>query len=224
MIRNIEMSTKGALVAFRSGAPRSAESCRTPVVPMSQEPEPAVAPLAFHSLYAQHVRFVWRSLRLLGVAPECLEDAVQDTFAVIARQLGSFEGRSTLSTWIFGIVQRVAANQRRTQRRKLASLLPLTGNVPCSEPGPQATAEATEVALAIERFCEQLSDERRRLFILALLEELPAPEIAAADGVPLNTLYSRIRSLRRELKAFLEQGDREFSSADPPSPSGVPDE
>jgi RNA polymerase sigma-70 factor, ECF subfamily len=203
------MSTKGVVVAFRSGAAPAAEGSR------SSADEAEVPP--FRTLYAQHVRFVWRSLRLLGVPAESLEDAVQDVFAVAARQLLSFEGRSSLSTWLFAIVQRVAANQRRTQRRKLAALRPLVEDVPCSEPGPQATAEAAEAALAIERFCERLSEERRRLFILALLEQVPAPEIAAADGVPLNTLYSRIRSLRLELESFLQQRELDPWS---PSPGG----
>jgi RNA polymerase sigma-70 factor (ECF subfamily) len=198
------MSSKGVLIAFPSGTCRSAGS----------EPRPAHASdhnqlLSFRAIYNEHARFVWRSLRLLGVAPEQLEDAVQDTFAVVARQLASFEGRSALSTWIFSIAQRVAANHRRTQRRKLGALEPLGGELPCAQPSPHASAEAAEAALAIEQFCAQLSDERRRLFILALLEGVPASEIAAADGVSINTLYSRIRSLRLELEEFLarrEQG------------------
>ena len=216
------MATKGVLVAFRSGAARDAEGSGAPAA-APRASEPPVAP-SFQTLYAQHVRFVWRSLRLLGVPAECLEDAVQDAFAVVARQLDGFEGRSLHSTWIFGIVQRVAANQRRTQRRKLAALRPLHGDLPCSEPGPQATAEAAEAALAIERFCERLTEERRRLFILALLEQVPAPEIAAADGVPLNTLYSRIRSLRRELESFLQQRERDPWATHAAGPSEVPDE
>jgi RNA polymerase sigma-70 factor (ECF subfamily) len=211
------MSTKGVLLAFPSGSPRSAAtSCETPAVPPSVgSPSPAcpvgapdLAPLSFPALYSEYARFVWRSLRLLGVAPECLEDAVQDTFAVVARQLSSFERRAALSTWIFAIAQRVAANQRRVQRRKLAALQPLAADPPCPQPSPQASAEAAEAALAIEQFCAQLDDERRRLFILALLEGVSATELAAADGVPSNTLYSRIRSLRLELKDFLARRER----------------
>jgi RNA polymerase sigma-70 factor (ECF subfamily) len=197
------MASKGVLIAFPSGTSRSTGS----------EPRAATAPehahaLSFRAVYNEHARFVWRSLRLLGVSPEHLEDAVQDTFAVVARQLASFEGRSALSTWIFSIAQRVAANQRRTQRRKLGALQPLDGDLPCAQPSPQASAEAAEAALAVEQFCAQLGEERRRLFILALLEGVPASEIAAADGVLTNTLYSRIRSLRLELEEFLARRER----------------
>jgi len=196
------MSSKGVLIAFPAGAPRSAGR-EAHATATSQSDG-----LSFPALYNQHARFVWRSLRLLGVAPEHLEDAVQDTFAVVARQLASFEGRSALSTWIFSIAQRVAANHRRTQRRKLGALEPLGGDLPCAQPSPHASAEAAEAAFAIEQFCTQLEDERRRLFILALLEGVPASEIAAADGLGINTLYSRIRSLRLELEEFLAHRER----------------
>jgi RNA polymerase sigma-70 factor (ECF subfamily) len=162
------------------------------------------APPAFAEVYRQHFQLVWRSLRLLGVPPESLEDAAQDTFTVVSRQLPDFEGRSSLSTWIFAIAQRVAANHRRTRRRKLLPLRPLDEPVPGREPAPDAALEASQAARSIERFVASLDDERRGLFILALLEGVPATEIAALERASVNTIYSRIRLLRQELKAFLE--------------------
>ena len=82
--------------------------------------EPSIP--VFELVYEQHFNFVWRSLRLLGVEPEALEDAAQEVFSVVSRQLARFEGRSSLQTWLFAIMQRVAANHRRTRRRKLQQL------------------------------------------------------------------------------------------------------
>jgi RNA polymerase sigma-70 factor, ECF subfamily len=166
--------------------------------------------VAFAEVYQRHFQFVWRSLRLLGVPPEHLEDAAQDTFAVVARQLAEFEGRSSLSTWIFAIGQRIAANYRRTQRRKVAPLRPLDGPFACKQPAPDVAAEAAQAADAIHRFAANLDDARRGLFILALLEAVPVPEIAAAEGVSVNTVYSRVRALRIELKALLERYEGEL--------------
>jgi RNA polymerase sigma-70 factor (ECF subfamily) len=160
--------------------------------------------LDFRQVYVQHFQFVWRSLRLLGVPPESLEDATQDTFAVVSRQLADFEGRSSPSTWIFAIAQRVAANHRRTRRRKLLQLRPLDEPLPGNEPAPDAALEAAQAARSIERFVDGLDDTRRALFILALMEGVPATEIAALEQRSVNTVYSRVRLLRVELKAFLE--------------------
>jgi RNA polymerase sigma-70 factor (ECF subfamily) len=161
--------------------------------------------LDFEQVYETHFDFVWRSLRLLGVGPELVEDATQDTFSVVSRQLAQFEGRSSLRTWLFAILQRVAANHRRTLRRKLRQLVPLVEAVASKEPTPHAHAEAAEVTLVIQAYCSQLDPERRAVFVLALLEELPAPEVAQALGIPVNTVYSRVRSLREGLSRALGQ-------------------
>jgi RNA polymerase sigma-70 factor (ECF subfamily) len=165
--------------------------------------------LDFDVVYDEQVDFVWRTLRLLGVPREQLEDAAQDAFGVIARQLPSFEGRSALRTWLFAIVQKVAANQRRTQRRKVTPLEPLGEALSATEPGPDVAAEALEAARRVEQFCSGLDEGWRAVFVLALLEELPAPEVAAAIGIPLNTVYSRVRTLRQDLRRFLAQSEVE---------------
>jgi RNA polymerase sigma-70 factor, ECF subfamily len=161
-------------------------------------------PLTFDEVYEGNFNFVWRSLRLLGVPPEAVEDVTQDTFSVVSRQLGQFEGRSSLRTWLFAILQRVAANHRRKARRKLWMLEPLSDGLVGQEPTPHARAEAAEAIDLVQRFCDTLDSERRAVFVLSLLEELPAPEVAQALGIALNTVYSRVRSLRDGLRRALE--------------------
>jgi RNA polymerase sigma-70 factor (ECF subfamily) len=168
-----------------------------------------VAELDFEDVYARHFDFVWRSLRLLGVPAEVVEDATQDTFSVVSRQLARFEGRSALRTWLFAILQRVAANHRRTARRKLQRLEPLEEGLAAPGPTAHARAEAAEAIDLIQSFCDTLDLERRAVFVLALLEELPAPEVAQALAIPINTVYSRVRSLREGLRRALERREVE---------------
>jgi RNA polymerase sigma-70 factor (ECF subfamily) len=190
------------------GEEPSGARCAIPGPPGSEAGSTSVT-IAFERVYDTHFAFVWRTLRLLGVAEAALEDATQDVFAVVAHKLTEFAGRSSLRTWLFAIVQRTAANYRRSHRRKIRPLVPLSDTFVGSEPTPQAHAEAQEAARAIERFCETLDADRRALFVLALLEEVPASEIAAALGVPTNTIYSRVRLLRSALERALGQNDRE---------------
>jgi RNA polymerase sigma-70 factor, ECF subfamily len=167
------------------------------------------SPLSFEHVYEEQLDFVWRSLRLLGVKPEHLEDAAQDAFSVVGRRLAQFEGRSSLRTWIFGIVQRVAANHRRTERRKLAPLVPLADEAAAQEATAHARAEARELAACIERFCAELDEERRTLFVLVLMEEVPATEVAILLNIPPNTVYSRVFALRQALRRALEGTGRD---------------
>jgi RNA polymerase sigma-70 factor, ECF subfamily len=164
--------------------------------------EPERCSLSFDDVYDAHFDFVWRSLRLLGIPNEHVEDAIQDTFSVVSRQLPAFEGRSALRTWIFAILHRVAANYRRTRRRKYNQLAALP-DIAGGDPGPAAHAEAIEMAHIVERFCAELAPERRALFVLSVLEELPAAEVAATLGLPVAKVYSRVHALREGLRSVL---------------------
>jgi RNA polymerase sigma-70 factor, ECF subfamily len=191
------------------GAPSSAGS------PSCTEPEPdgperdavhaqALGSHDFEELYESQFDFVWRSLRLLGVSPEAVEDATQDVFSVASRQLARFEGRSSVRTWLFAILQRVAANHRRTVRRKLSRLEPLGDAVISREPTAHARAEAAQALDVVQRFCATLDLDRRALFVLALIEEVPAAEVSQLLGIPVNTVYSRVRGLREGLRHALQ--------------------
>lgn len=162
-------------------------------------------PSSFERVYEAHFDFVWRSLLLLGVQANAVEDAAQEVFSVVSRQLHTFQGRSSVRTWLFAILQRVAANQRRSARRKQQPLEPLGEEPMCWLPTPHARLEAAESIDRVQRFCNTLDTERRAVFVLALLEELPAAEVSDALGIPVNTVYSRVRSLREGLRRMLEE-------------------
>src|SRR5690349_4809553 len=100
----------------------------------------------FAALYESEFAYVWRNLRRLGVSDAQLDDAAQDVFLVVYRRLGEFEARSTLRTWIFGIVLRVASTYRRTaQRRRTEPLDEGTDERELSTDDPADRAEAARL-------------------------------------------------------------------------------
>ena len=66
--------------------------------------------MTFEETYRTHFAFVWRTVRRLGVADSSVEDVTQDTFLVVHRRLASFNGKSSLKSWLFGIVVRVVSD------------------------------------------------------------------------------------------------------------------
>ena len=76
-------------------------------------------------IYEQFFGFVWRNLRRLGVPDAALDDATQDVFVVVFRQWEGFEGRSSVQTWLFGIVLRVARDHRKVAQRRGRHLMSL---------------------------------------------------------------------------------------------------
>jgi RNA polymerase sigma-70 factor (ECF subfamily) len=159
----------------------------------------------FRALYEAHVDFVWRNLRRLGVREADVDDRMQEVFVVAHRRFNEFEDRGHgPKAWLFQIVLRVASDARRHKRRH-----------PEDPDGGYAegrvSTEATQHDAMIRR--EQLSRldaaldtievGRRAVLVLHEIEEMTAPEIAQVLGIPLNTVYSRLRVARVELEDAL---------------------
>lgn len=164
----------------------------------------ATAALSFDALYTAHFNFVWRCLRGLGVAETMLDDAAQDVFVVVHRRLPEFRGEASITTWLYAIVRHVAANQRRSTSRK-GMPAELDPALPCASAGPAELAQDAEAARFVTAFLGRLDQQKRELFVLAVLEELPIPEVAEVLAIPLNTAYTRLRRVRAEFRRALEE-------------------
>jgi RNA polymerase sigma-70 factor (ECF subfamily) len=166
------------------------------------------SPPAFAEVYESCAKLVWRNLRRLGVPEPALEDAAQDVFLVVHRRLPEFEGRSSLRTWIFGIVLRVAARHRRKARGVAVRETPIPSELhqalsaPAHE-GPFERMLHRQATDLLHRVLERLDDERRALLIMVDLEQTSVAEAAEALEINLNTAYSRLRAARRSFETEL---------------------
>jgi RNA polymerase sigma-70 factor (ECF subfamily) len=166
-------------------------------------PAPSVSDPRFEAAYQDHFDFVWCSLRRLGVPPSSVDDAVQDVFLVVLRRLREFEGRASIKTWLYRIALRVARDYRRKLRRK-GGLEPLTESlVDATQPGPLEDVARNQAVRMLDALLDQLDDDKREVFFLAEIEQLPAPEISALLEIKLNTVYSRLRAARRDFERNL---------------------
>jgi RNA polymerase sigma-70 factor (ECF subfamily) len=153
--------------------------------------------LDFEELYRAHHDFVWRTLRRMGVGERDAMDAGQKVFLIAHRRLGTFDGRSTIKTWLCGIALRVASDYRRSAiaRREV-----LVGETPVSASGEADQLRRLEERERLATLDEVLSEmpiEQRAVFVLFELEEMSGEEIAALLAVPEGTVRSRLRLARR---------------------------
>jgi RNA polymerase sigma-70 factor, ECF subfamily len=183
---------------------RTSVSTATTAQPAQRELSSDADETAFAALYEAQFHFVWRCLRGLGVTAPQLEDAAQDVFVVVHKRLGTFQNESSVRTWIFGIVRRIAYRYRRSAKRK-GGVASLEQEPETAEPGPLERAQDVQAAIFVDRFSSQLDRRKREVFVLGVLEGLSVPEIAEALGVPLNTAYTRLRRARAEFRNALTQ-------------------
>jgi RNA polymerase sigma-70 factor (ECF subfamily) len=160
----------------------------------------------FTAVFREHAPSVHRALRRLGVSEADAPDVLQEVFVVVHQKLASFEGRSQLRTWIYGIALRVASDHRKSayvRRERPTDELPdRVGSAP-----ELKELERRERVVMLDRALSALSPEKREVLVLFELEELPMKEVAAALDCPLMTAYTRLYAARQELKkAYVREG------------------
>ncbi len=155
-------------------------------------------------IYRENVNYVWRALSHLGVHPADVADVSQDVFLIVQRRLSSFEGRSSLRTWIYGICVRTVSDYRsRAFRRREVQQDELPEQE--SDANQQQAVHEGELRARLLSLLEGLKPEQREVFVLYEIEELTMREVALAVDCPLQTAYSRLQAARDQLKARLQQ-------------------
>jgi len=154
-------------------------------------------------------RTAWSILRDRVEAEEALQAAYLSAFG----NIGSFEGRSSLSTWLTRIVINEALGRRRAEQRRrrrlegegVAVLDSYRENLMRG-----SDAEAPDVAIAreqIRKLLEQavadLPDGFRTVFVLREIEGLSSEETGAILDVPVQTVKTRLFRARRRLQQAL---------------------
>ncbi|APR79189.1 RNA polymerase sigma factor RpoE [Minicystis rosea] len=158
----------------------------------------------FEAVFTAEVRYVWNSLRRLGVRAADLDDATHDVFVAVHRHRGDYDPARSLRAWLFGFAARVAANHRRTQRRRREDPAE-DQQFPDESPHADERLDQGHKRRLLARGLEALDADRRAVIVMHDLDGHPMPEIAAALGIPLNTAYSRLRLGREDLAAAVRR-------------------
>jgi RNA polymerase sigma-70 factor (ECF subfamily) len=171
----------------------------------------AGAALTFEQVYASSFNDVARWIRALGGMPADVEDLTQEVFLVVRRKLSGFDGRN-LRGWLYRIAQRTVRDYRR--RAWFRRVFLGGGSVPdhhydnaTSDADPGDIFERKEAEGLLHGLLGQMSDVRRTTFILFEVEGYSGEEIAEMQGIPLNTVWTRLHHARKEfLRLVSESG------------------
>jgi RNA polymerase sigma-70 factor (ECF subfamily) len=155
-----------------------------------------------------HFARIHRAALVLCGNPWDADDLAQETFLVLARQANRFEGRSSVYTWLYGILLNLERRERRRfemQRRKLRVLW---DTPPADRPavaGADAATEVKEWKTSLWARVACLPDGQRQSLVLRFSEGLRYEEIAEVLQCPLGTVKSRIFHGLAGLRRILDQ-------------------
>ncbi len=138
------------------------------------------------------------------------EDLVQEAFLKAYRNLASYDGRASFSTWLYRIVANSALDLLAA-RKKRPSMQTLTvdeeGDVMIepreTRPGPERLAFSGEVQQKIALAMEELTPQERTAFTMRHFEECSVEEICSALGLGASaarhSIFRAVQKLRRSL-------------------------
>jgi RNA polymerase sigma-70 factor (ECF subfamily) len=161
---------------------------------------------AFDALVDRHGDAMYRlALRTCGPGRDA-EDAVQDALLAAWRAAAGFRGQSAVRTWLLQIVVNACHRRHRLRAGEPARHAPVEDAAaePDGESSPEARTQAREVGRAIDRALAEMTPEAREVLVLRDVEGLTGEETAAALGVELAAMKSRLHRARLELKQKVE--------------------
>jgi len=131
---------------------------------------------------------------------EAAEDVAQDVFIKIWRALPGFDGRASMSTWIYTIARNTSLSALRARRPQSSLSDPeVMEVVEATDPVPSADVIVDRVAIL--RLVDQLPAKQRQVIILFYLEAQSHEEVAAMLAMPVGTVKTLLHRARARLSA-----------------------
>ncbi len=167
----------------------------------------AADPGAFDRLYELYHQRLYRfAVKRLGDATEA-EDVVQDVFLEVHRCLATWEGRSALLTWMFGIAHHQLC---RRFRKKTPIGMPIEQLEATPPAAPEAPSDRRVEAARMLEICadaldEDVSDAQREIFDLYYGDNHPTKVIAEELGKSNQAVKISLFRTRRAMEARLEE-------------------
>jgi RNA polymerase sigma-70 factor, ECF subfamily len=172
---------------------------------------------AFTELVRRYEDTVYRFSYKICRDSEKAAETLQDTFVNVFRKLGTFDGKSKFSTWLYAIVtNNCLMKHRKRKRDEMMESLEAFDHAPQhqddhSHPAAQFQTLETPVDIVmtrelrdmLDRAITRLPEDYRVVFVMRDIEGQSNEETARALGLSVEATKSRLRRARAFLRGQL---------------------
>ena len=157
---------------------------------------------AFEILLSRYQKRVFHLAYSIMKEPARAEEVAQDAFAKLWQGLRLYDGRASLSTWLYTIARNTALSSARAEsHRRTVSLQ--TDEIPeirAPEPGLQQ--------IELKQLIERLPEIQEQVITLFYLEDHSVEDVAGMLDLPEGTVKSHLHRARRTLAGWLKGSER----------------
>jgi RNA polymerase sigma-70 factor (TIGR02943 family) len=170
-------------------------------------------PKVLAATVGEHARPLFRAARGMGFPEQEAEDLVQEVFMTFLETIDRFEGRSQLSTWLFGILHRKAWERRRDLARQeqndpidaaFESRFDPQGNWLRPPADLQRLMESKEIGEVIGGCLDALPATQREVFMLREMHDMETPEICKILSITATNMSVLLHRARIRLRECVE--------------------
>ena len=171
-----------------------------------------MTPTEIDNAVREHFPRIHRAALVLSGNPWDADDLAQETFLVFSSQSDRFEGRSSLYTWLYGILLNLDRRERRNgglRRAKLRTLHEQSDPQRQTVPGAEIPIAVAEWKQSLWAWVSKLPTAQRQTLVLRFSEGLRYEEIATAVACPVGTVKSRIFNGLAGLRTLMQEAGEE---------------
>jgi RNA polymerase sigma factor (sigma-70 family) len=152
--------------------------------------------------------FAW-ALNCCGRDRTDAEDVLQTVYLKVLDGRARFDGRSAFTTWLFGVIRRTAAEERRRHGRHSARLVSLAEDSGSLESGPHPdeAAQHADHEVALIGALARLSARQREVLLLVFYHDRTIAEAAAIMGVGVGSARRHYARGKERLRAMLPEAE-----------------
>lgn len=165
---------------------------------------------ALESLVREHARLVYRVCYSVLRHPQDSEDAAQETFMRVLRNLKKLPDVRDHRAWLARIAWRVAVGRRKSSpEASLDDATTAVATLRSSGASADDIAAGNEMSALLERLIASLPEDLREPLVLSTIEEMTSADIATVLEIPEASVRTRIfrarQLLREKLAGILEK-------------------
>jgi RNA polymerase sigma-70 factor (ECF subfamily) len=135
------------------------------------------------------------------------EDVLQTAYLKVVSGKARFEGRSSLKTWLFGVIRRTAqeaSRRQQTREKHTLRLVSQEAETPVAD-GPEHRLAREELRVDLLRIMENLSERQQEILHLVFYQEMTIEEAAGVMKISLGSARTHYERGKGRLRALLKE-------------------